>query len=753
MRQTIKIFLWVVGLVFSLQSVRAYSLLGPSAAYPGVPSTFGDAWEQNTIGFNPIDSYNGGAPPYLGFDTLAIGPKNIGEGYRRNTPVIYYSFDQNFAGFFGVNGEQAVDGAIAILNSAFTNNPATGQYLTNGVDSFSPDLLEYPLQSQSENYSAAVVGLLDLKSVTLAVMMEQLGLADSIRYIWILHNRFQNPGTTAPCPAGYVYLVTLRNFDIIASSLSELQYSEYVNNGLYSYSIPDDCGAAGSDSPPDADAVEIPADPLVNNPPVASGGQMAAGSLADGFFYNGLTRDDMAGLRLLYSSTNVNTETAAPNSTALTGGGLTITNLSDEYELTTSNLTALILASRTNNPAALQALYPGLVISSVISNFNGTFTYTFGNVVYYTLYTNTSVKYQVQTIRIGPLIGAPAGSPAVTNISTKSTTIVTNLSSGDFFLIPTNLCGLEVLSLVTNIPSAITNSLGTSTTTNSTTITTISTNVVVVSTNHTLLVAPCEFIGGSGATNSTTGKYAGIEKILFVRVPDQNIDPLTGNFVQPITNTYTLTVVPPNSSQATVQTFQRVLARPDILFTAQDLVPGPAAINTANEEYSRSINFNMNNILPNLAGPGTIDPSSTVIFNKAGPILENEYPETTLANAGLDAYIWGSFDGSTNVPVIYPNGTSIATLESEALIQISPVTLPDATSGTPYSVTLSVTGGQPPYTWMLATNSPALPTALSLSAGGVISGTPNESGTFDFTVQMNDSSARSVQMPYSLTIH
>jgi hypothetical protein len=54
---------------------------------------------------------------------------------------------------------------------------------------------------------------------------------------------------------------------------------------------------------------------------------------------------------------------------------------------------------------------------------------------------------------------------------------------------------------------------------------------------------------------------------------------------------------------------------------------------------------------------------------------------------------------------------------------------------------------------MLATNSVALPTALSLSSGGVISGTPNESGTFDFIVQMNDSSARSVQMDYSITIH
>ena len=246
MRQTIKKFLWVGWLGVQPPIRLGIFLVG---AERGISRRSQHLWRRlgaRYIGFNPIDSYNGGAPPYLGFDTLAIGPKNIGEGYRRNTPVIYYSFDQNFAGFFGVNGEQAVDGAIAILNSAFTNNPATGQYLTNGVDSFSPDLLEYPLQSQSENYSAAAVGLLDLKSVTLAVMMEQLGLADSIRYTWILHNRYQNPGTTAPCPAGYVYLVTLRNFDIIASSLSELQYSAYVNNGLYSYSIPDDCGAAGS---------------------------------------------------------------------------------------------------------------------------------------------------------------------------------------------------------------------------------------------------------------------------------------------------------------------------------------------------------------------------------------------------------------------------------------------------------------------------------------------------------------------------
>jgi hypothetical protein len=753
MLQLLKKVLWMGLLVFGWQTVWGFSLLGP--ANNGVPAngSIADTWQQEIIGFNPITAYSG-APPYLGADALAIGPKNIGEGYRRNTPVIYYSFDQNFAGYFGVNGEQAVDGAMAILNNAFTNNPLTGQFLTNGVDGYSPSLSEYPLQSVSQNYAATALGLLDLKSQTLAIMMEQIGLADAIRYVWVLHNRFQEPGANIPpCPADMNYLVTMRNFDIIASPLNQLQYSAYVNGELYSYFIPvDNCGQIPG--PPDTDAVEVPADPLIYAAPVASGGQTAAGSLATGFFYTGLTRDDMAGLRLLYSLTNVNTETAAPNSTALNGGGLTITNINDEYQLTTSNLTALILASRTNNPAALQALYPGLVISSVITNFNGTFTYTFGNVVYYTLYTNTSVKYQIQTIRIGPLIGAPAGSPAVTNVTTKSTTIVTNIASGDFFLIPTNLCGLEVLSVVTNILSAITNSLGTTTTTNSTAITTISTNVVVVSTNHTLLVAPCEFIGGSGGTNSTTGKYAGVETILFVRVPDQNIDPLTGNFVQPITNTFTLTVVPPNSSRATVQSFQRVLTRPDILFSAADLLPGPSAINDIVPAYSRSVTFNQTHIPIGLAGPGTIDPPSTIIFDKVGPVYENI--SVSFLNGPDAAYnkyfIWGSFDGSTNVPTVYPNGTSIATLASEALIQISPTTLPDGTSGTPYSVPLSVTGGQPPYTWTLTANSLPLPTGLSLSPGGVISGTPSASGTYGFTVQMTDSAARVVQMNYTITI-
>jgi hypothetical protein len=377
-------------------------------------------------------------------------------------------------------------------------------------------------------------------------------------------------------------------------------------------------------------------------------------------------------------------------------------------------------------------------------------------VVTNTFFTNTVVQFQIQTTTIGPPIGAPFGSPAITNTTTSSVTITNTLVSGDFFIVPTNFCGLDIVALLATQVSAITNFLGTFTNTpapNTTVIT--STNLVIVSTNHTFLVAPCEFVGGL-PNNSTNGQFEGIERIQFVRVPDNTIDPLTGNFVQPITNTYTLMVVPSGSSQAAAQTFQRVLTRPDILFAAADLLPGPAADNSGVPAYSRNVNFNLNNILPLQAGPGTIEPPTTVTFNKVGPVLENQSPTTlTYSPSLLDGFIWGSFDGSTNDPIVYPNGTSIATLESSALIQIFPATLPDATNNVPYSVTLSVAGGQSPYTWMLASNSPALPGGLGLPASGVISGTPtnNPAGTYPFTVQMNDSSARSVQMNYSITVH
>ena len=81
-----------------------------------------------------------------------------------------------------------------------------------------------------------------------------------------------------------------------------------------------------------------------------------------------------------------------------------------------------------------------------------------------------------------------------------------------------------------------------------------------------------------------------------------------------------------------------------------------------------------------------------------------------------DSRLWASYDDSTNAPIVYPNGTSIASVESQMLMQVTSVSLPPAHLGTAYTTQLTGTGGAgPPYTWSLAPDSPALPAGLVLT--------------------------------------
>lgn len=74
-----------------------------------------------------------------------------------------------------------------------------------------------------------------------------------------------------------------------------------------------------------------------------------------------------------------------------------------------------------------------------------------------------------------------------------------------------------------------------------------------------------------------------------------------------------------------------------------------------------------------------------------------------------------------------------------SMVTITTTTLPDGVTGQPYNQTLQAGGGTPPLTWSLTAGS-ALPPGLSLSSGGAITGTPTTAGTFNFTVQAQDSS-------------
>ena len=78
--------------------------------------------------------------------------------------------------------------------------------------------------------------------------------------------------------------------------------------------------------------------------------------------------------------------------------------------------------------------------------------------------------------------------------------------------------------------------------------------------------------------------------------------------------------------------------------------------------------------------------------------------------------------------------TAALSLTVDAVLTVTTSSLPGGTAGTAYSATLAAFGGSGGLTWSLASGT--LPAGLSLSGGGILSGTPTAGGTFGFTVQV-----------------
>jgi hypothetical protein len=93
--------------------------------------------------------------------------------------------------------------------------------------------------------------------------------------------------------------------------------------------------------------------------------------------------------------------------------------------------------------------------------------------------------------------------------------------------------------------------------------------------------------------------------------------------------------------------------------------------------------------------------------------------------------------------------TITASSSTLAISTASP--LPSATAGVAYSTILAATGGTPPYAWALVGGS--LPTGLSLSSGGTISGTTNVAGNVNITVQVTDGASTVVQKAFVLPVN
>ena len=161
----------------------------------------------------------------------------------------------------------------------------------------------------------------------------------------------------------------------------------------------------------------------------------------------------------------------------------------------------------------------------------------------------------------------------------------------------------------------------------------------------------------------------------------------------------------------------------------------------ANQPYSAQITASGG------TGPYILTMPSATLWSSA----MNFAPNGTISGTAPSSVVTLSFtiqatdaNGSTGSQVFQIN------VGASGLILL-PGTLTSAIVGAPYSVTFATSGGQAPYSFSLGAGS-ILPAGMTLSNGGLFSGTPTSSGTFRFTVQAHDANSVTGTLAYALTV-
>jgi uncharacterized protein (TIGR03437 family) len=128
-----------------------------------------------------------------------------------------------------------------------------------------------------------------------------------------------------------------------------------------------------------------------------------------------------------------------------------------------------------------------------------------------------------------------------------------------------------------------------------------------------------------------------------------------------------------------------------------------------------------------------------------GPTLSSAFAYTGQGNwtRGPESTGTGGFWDLTGVQLSPSFGISVAGANSAApQFAISQQSPPSGQVASAYSYQFTSTGGTSPYTWSVSSGN--LPTGLTLSQAGLLSGTPAAYGTFSFALQASDSSGPSM---------
>ncbi len=95
--------------------------------------------------------------------------------------------------------------------------------------------------------------------------------------------------------------------------------------------------------------------------------------------------------------------------------------------------------------------------------------------------------------------------------------------------------------------------------------------------------------------------------------------------------------------------------------------------------------------------------------------------------------------------------TITAVVQPTTNLTITTPSVPNATVGTPYTATLDAVGGDPPYTWASVAGTEP-PSGLTLSANGVLSGTPSDAGYVSFSAMVTDHDGTVAYGGFTMTV-
>jgi len=176
--------------------------------------------------------------------------------------------------------------------------------------------------------------------------------------------------------------------------------------------------------------------------------------------------------------------------------------------------------------------------------------------------------------------------------------------------------------------------------------------------------------------------------------------------------------------------------------TVVEIAPIANAVSAtvAHNSGANPITLNITGGTPTSVAVGTAPTNGTAIASGTSITYQ-----PNAGYAGADSFTYtASNSAGTSAPA------TVSITVSAPTITVSPSTLPNGTGGTAYSQALSGGGGTAPYTFSLVSG--ALPSGLSMSSAGVLSGTPTAAGTFNFTARATDANGFTGDRAYSLVI-